>query len=119
MAEGKEKTKRLWIVAFATILVLAWLGAMFVIFPVGNPLDTIGGTAGSGFFYAALISVILMVFILLYFAIRSTLKDFLQALEEELSLDFKEIGRQYGRIFWDDILALLGKKDRISDHHDD
>lgn len=92
---------------------------MFTLFPVGNPLDSVGGAAGEGFFFAALFSVGIMIVILLYFAIRSTVSDFLGALEKELGLDFKEIFRQYAKIFRDDMLALSGKKEKVSDHHDE
>lgn len=117
--DKKRKSNRTWMVTVATAFILSWLGLLFMLFPIGNPLKTVGGTSGEGLVYAVLFGVILMLAILLYYSVRSSLKDVLQSIGNELGIDIDEISSQYKQILKDEYLIMTGKKEKISDHHDE
>ncbi len=117
---SKEKGKSQAFTVFAAlIIVMTCLGTVFVLFPISNPLDVIGGTTGEGIFYASLIGVGFSFVALLLFGIKSSLLDLAESIGDELGIDVKEVGSQYKQIIRDEYLVLTGKKERTGDHYDD
>ncbi len=116
MGQKKKPQHSIWTIAMAVIFVVAWLGTMLVFFPVGNPFE---GLMGSGFFYMLLIAVILSMIILIFYALRSVIMDFLESVGNELGIDAHEIVAEYKNMFKDEMLIILRKKKRVSDHHSD
>ncbi|GEM_PF-3370620 len=118
-SKKKKDRGRPYVVFLATAFVLSWLGLLFVLFPVSNPLRTVGGTSGEGIVYAVLMGIIVTLAALLFFVVRSTVKDIMYSVGDELGIDVEEVIRQYKKIIRDEYLVLTGKKDKVSDHHDD
>lgn len=117
---GKRQGKSQLFIAFlAVIFVFSWLGVLFIFFPISNPLHIVGGNSGAGFFFAALWGLGLMIATLLFFSIRSVLKDVLEKIGEELGVDLNYVLRDYKELIQDEILILLGKKLRSRDYEID
>jgi len=103
-------------VMMAIVIVMAFLGVMFTFFPIGNPLESIGGTPGAGIFYAALISLGLLIAFIFLYAMRAVANDLLRSLAKEFGLDYDEITTEYKKMIFDEWDALCGKKKRRGDH---
>ena len=114
-----DKTKRIRNVIVGMAFVLAWLGGMLILFPVGNPMHTVKGTSGEGIFYLILIGVVLTLIILLLYAVRNSVWDVVQSLAKEVGLDANEIAGQYKKILRDEYEILMKRKEKISDSHDE
>lgn len=114
---AKSDKTRIITVFLAVIFVLSWLGVMFTLFPIGNPLTAVGGSQGAGLFYAALWSLGMVIILLLLYAIKSVLSDILETLGDELGIDVSEIGAEYKHMLKEEVLVISGKKSkRTSDH---
>lgn len=111
--------KKLLMILFAALFVFVWLGAMFVFFPVSNPIEKIGGTGGLGVFYVSLFALGLFLLVLLFMAIRTTLKDIVKSVSDDLGVDIGQVGSDYRNMFIDSFLVAIGRKQKSSEHHDE
>lgn len=116
MGVKPEKT-RILTVFLAVVFIFGWLGIMFTLFPVSNPLSIVGGSQGEGIFYAALWALGMVIVLLLLYAIKAALADILESLGKELGIDVNEIGAEYKNMLKEEVLVMSGRKDkRTSDH---
>jgi hypothetical protein len=114
----KKRKSQFKAVAFAVILVMGWLGIVFTLFPVSNPVHIIGGQPGAGFFYASLWAFGIMILLLIFYAARSSIRDILEMVAKELGFEsIGELTGDYKKLIRDEFLIMQGKKERGSDHH--
>ena len=103
-------------VFLAVLFVLVFLGTVYILFPVSNPLNIVRGAPGSGIFYASLWAIGMATLLLLVYAMRQTMKDLLESFGYELGIDIEDVREDYKKIIKDEIMVLKGKKQRPSEH---
>ena len=111
----KKKPEDIRFIFFAVILVLSLLGFVFTFMPISNPLNAVGGTAGTGMFFASFVAIVILLAILIVFAIKSSLLDILRTIGEERGVDVDEIIDEFNQMVKDDALILIRRKKRYDD----
>lgn len=115
----KKGNSRFFTVLGATGFALVWLGIIFVLFPVGNPLKTFGGTSAEGVIYAIIFGIVISFVILVLYSLRTAFKDIVLSVAADLGLDLKELGQDYKSLLADDVMAMMGRKKPGHDHPDE
>lgn len=119
MSEEPSKQNTFFWVVVGIAVMLAWLATIIVLFPIGNPIRTMGSVLGYGVVYSSIAGVVITLLVLLFYTARAAIYDVMKSFFDDLGIDIELVLRDCKRMLRDEYLVITGKRQRPSDHHDD